>query len=116
MKNLDPYLVVYGRTYAEAMDVVHRRRLMQCEPVWESLTAVAFSDQKDLVLFALEFRAEAFIEDSLAVLHPMHKVAVMDFIHDYGMADRVDCMDVLGVWFSSTDDETTFNEELGLTK
>ena len=32
MKKETPYLILYGRTYNEAMEIVYRRQLRHCEP------------------------------------------------------------------------------------
>jgi hypothetical protein len=118
MKNQSPYLVVYDRTYEEAQDVIYRRCLRNCEIDPRALVGVMFSDEKDLVLFALRFRPEAMFDGSQAFLAPWYKTAVLDFIEEHAMTDRVRCADILGVWFwvgdDEADDEPIFTEELSL--
>jgi hypothetical protein len=115
MRKETPYLVLYGRTYSEAMEVVHRRRLQHCEPVSDRLTATWFSYEKDLILFKLRFHDEAMFEDSIAVLHIQHDAIVSEFMEDYGLSERVDRFNLSGVWFQSGDDEIVMNQEFSIS-
>jgi hypothetical protein len=122
MKNQPPYLVVCDRTYEEAQEIIYRRCLRNCEIDAQALVGVMFSDERDLVLFALKFRPEVMFDGSHAFLAPWYKTAVLDFIEQHAMTDRVLCTDILGVrfWSSKDDaaliDQAAFEEELDRTK
>jgi hypothetical protein len=113
MKKETPYLVLYGCTYSDAMDIVHRRRLRHCELASDHLLAICFSEVSDLVLFKLRFHDEAIFADSVAVVHSKHIDVVMEFIDDYSLTERVDRSNPVGVWFYREEDEKAFNQEFG---
>jgi hypothetical protein len=112
MKNQAPKLVVYGRSYEEAMDIVWNNRLRDCEPLAEPLIGLLFPTDVDAVLFRIGFWSESVFEGSLAILAPCHRADVLEFLQNYSMEDRVQWLDLLGVWFWSDEDNTTFNEAL----
>ena len=117
MKNTTPYLVLYGRTYTEAMEIVCRRQLRNCEPASDRLIGIWFSEVPDLILFKLKFHDEAtfYNSDCMAVLHFQHDDMVFEFIEDCGLSDRIARFDLLGVWFQSAADEMVINQEFGIS-
>jgi hypothetical protein len=113
MKNQPPYLVPYNRAYEEVQEVVHRRRLRNCEIEPRAFIGVLFSNDRDLVTFALQFRPQAMFDGLQAFLAPYHETAVLDLIEQCSMTHRVQCGMILGVWFWSSADEAVLNAEFG---
>jgi hypothetical protein len=117
MEKETPYLVLYGRTYDEAMEIVYRRQLRNCEPASDRLIGIWFSEVPDLILFKLKFHDEAIFynSDCMAVLHVQHDDMVSEFVEDYGLSERIERFDLLGVWFRCAADEMVMNKEFGIS-
>jgi hypothetical protein len=105
---------IYELTYEEAFNIIWRRRLRHCEPLGRPLVELSFSDEKDLVLFALAFQGKVVLDGSSALLTVEHQAAVTEFIREYQITERINRTDLIGVWFWSDEDEAAFNEEVAL--
>jgi hypothetical protein len=94
------------------MDVVCDHALRQCEPEPEPVGVYIFTDQADLMLFALQFRGKLKMFDNAALVFPTDRDEVDAFIVDYDIYKRVQCVDLTGVWFWDSEDEITFTEQI----
>ena len=93
-----PKLSLFDCTFEQAMDVVCNHALRHSEPGPEPVGRYIFSNQKDLVLFALEFRGRLRMADNAALVYPAERA----FIVDYDICERVQCFDLCGMWLWDT--------------
>lgn len=112
MKYCTPKLVIYGQTYHQAVDIVCRRKLLNCEPESHPVDGLLLHDQNDLIACALVFNDDIEIEGNLVIVPAALKCEVNDLIEQMSMEDSVEWVELLGMRFWDSDDERAFNEEL----
>lgn len=112
MKYRTSKLVIYGQTYHQAIDIICRRKLLNCDPESHPVQGLLFQDQNDLVACALAFNDSIEIEGSLVIMPPALRSKVEDLIEQMSMENRVEWVELLGMRFWDSDDERAFNEEL----
>jgi hypothetical protein len=112
MKIHTPKLVYYGQMYEQAFDIICRRKLLGCEPARQPIDGLLFQDENDLIACALVFSESVEIEGNLVIVPAAQKSEVGRLIEQMSMEDRVEWVELLGMWFWDSDDERAFNEEL----
>jgi len=112
MKYCTPKLVIYGQTYHQAVDIVCRRKLLNCEPESHPVHGLLLHDQNDLIACALVFNDDIEVEGKLVIVPSALRGKVEDLIEQMSMEGRVEWVGLLGMWFWDSDDECAFNEEL----
>jgi hypothetical protein len=112
MKYCTPKLVIYGQTYHQAVDIVCRRKLLNCEPESHPVHGLLLHDQNDLIACALVFNDDIEIEGKLVIVPSALRSKVEDLIEQMSMEDRVEWVQLLGMRFWDSDDERALNEEL----
>ena len=76
MLPLESWYMVYGRTYREAVEVIRRRGLWNCIPDLQPWLGIWFSDDSDLILFALRFQGVLDFSDALAISNIRRSLSV----------------------------------------
>ena len=112
MKYCTPKLVYYGQTLDQAINIICRRKLLNCEPENQPVQGLIFQDENDLIACALVFNDDIEIEGKLVIVPSALRSKVDDLIEQMSMEDRVEWIDLLGMRFWDSDDEGAFNEEL----
>jgi hypothetical protein len=112
MNYCTPKLVYYGQTLGQAIKIICRRKLPNCEPENQPVQGLLFQDQNDLIACALVFNDSIEIEGKLVIMPSSLRSKVEDLVEQMSMEDRVEWIELLGMWFWDSDDERTFNEEL----
>jgi S-adenosylmethionine:tRNA-ribosyltransferase-isomerase (queuine synthetase) len=112
MNYCTPKLVYYGQTLDQAINIICRRKLLNCEPENQPIQGLIFQDENDLIACALVFNDSIEIEGKLVIMPTALRSKVEDLIDQMSMEDRVDWIDLLGVRFWDSNDERAFNEEL----
>lgn len=112
MKNHTPKLVYYGQTLEQALDIICRRKLLNCEPESQPVQGLLFHDQNDLIACALVFNDDIEIEGKLVIMPSGLRSEIEDLVEQMSMESRVEWVGLLGMWFWNSDDEQAFNEEL----
>jgi hypothetical protein len=112
MKNRTPKLVYYGQTYEQALDIICRRKLLGCEPAPQPVDGLLVQDENDLIACTLIFSESIEIEGNLVIMPSSLRCEVEGLVEQLSMEDRVEWVELLGVWFWDSDDERAFNEEL----
>ncbi len=113
MRNSPPRIVVYGRTIADAYDLICDRRLSNCEPCDIPWLGLWISDNTDLTVFGLRFAEVLEFQGNLAIVPPGLVTEVENFIQQVSMGGRVQRHDLTAVRFWDTDDEEVFTEAWG---
>ena len=112
MKYRTPKLVIYDQTIHQAIDIICRRKLLNCEPESQPVQGLLFQDENDLIACALVLNDSIEIEGKLVMMPTALRSKVEDLIEQMSMEDRVEWIDLLGMRFWDGDDERAFNEEL----
>ena len=112
MKYRTPKLVIYYQNYHQAIDIICRRKLLNCEPENQPVQGLLFQDENDLIVCALVFNYDIEIEGNLVVVPPALRAKVEDLVKQMSMEGRVEWIELLGMQFWDSDDECAFNEEL----
>jgi hypothetical protein len=112
MKYRTPKLAIYSQTYHQAIDIICRRKLLNCEPESHPVQGLLFQDENDLIACALVFNYDIEIEGTLLIMPPALRSEVEDLVEQMSMEDRVAWIELLGMRFWDSDDERAFNEEL----
>jgi hypothetical protein len=112
MKSHTPKLVYYGQMYEQAFDIICRRKLLGCEPARQPIDGLLFQDENDLIACALVFSESVEIEGNLVIMPSSLRCEVEGLVEQLSMEDRVESVELLGVWFWDSDDERASNEEL----
>ncbi|QRM28342.1 hypothetical protein [Microvirga sp. VF16] len=112
MKYRTPKLIICGQTYHQVIDIICRRKLLNCEPESQPVLGLLFQDKNDLIACALVFNDSIEIDGSLAIVPAVQKVEVENLIEQLSMEGRVEWVELLGVWFWDSADELAFNQEL----
>jgi hypothetical protein len=112
MKYRTPKLAIYSQTYHQAIDIICRRKLLNCEPESHPVQELLFQDENDLIACALVFNYDIEIEGTLLIMPPALRSEVEDLVEQMSMEDRVAWIELLGMRFWDSDDERAFNEEL----
>jgi hypothetical protein len=112
MKYRTPKLVIYSQTYHRAIDIICRRKLLNCEPESHPVQGLLFQDENDLIACALVFNYDIEIEGTLLIMPPALRSEVEDLVEQMSMEDGVAWIELLGMRFWDSDDERAFNEEL----
>src|SRR5215218_6044158 len=99
MKNHTPKLVYYGQTLEQALDIICRRKLLNCEPENQPVQGLLFQDENDLVACALVFNESVEIEDRLVIMPSALRSEVEGLIEQMTMEDRVEWVELLGMQF-----------------
>ena len=110
---LDSTYMVYGRTYAEAVEVIRRRGLWTCIPDSQPWLGVRFRHHSDLTLFYLEFHETLDFSDALAIVPPWRVEGVESFLTDKEWTERIERYDLLAVEFFDPEDQRILEEEFG---
>jgi hypothetical protein len=112
MKYRTPKLAIYSQTYHQAIDIICRRKLLNCEPESHPVQELLFQDENDLIACALVFNYDIEIEGTLLIMPPALRSEVEDLVEQMSMEDGVAWIELLGMRFWDSDDERAFNEEL----
>jgi hypothetical protein len=112
MKYRTPKLVIYSQTYHQAIDIICRRKLLNCEPESQAIQGLLFQDQSDLIACALVFNGDIEIDGNLVITPPASRSEFEDLVEQMSMEDRVQWIELLGMRFWDSHDERAFNEEL----
>jgi hypothetical protein len=112
MKYHTPKLIIYGQTYHQALDIICRRKLLNCEPESQPIQGLLFQDENNLIACALVFNDSIEILENLAIVPAAQKSEVEDLIEQMSMDSRVEWIELLGMWFWDSDVELAFSEEL----
>jgi hypothetical protein len=112
MKYHTPKLVIYGQTFHQALDIICRRKLLNCEPECRPVQGLLLHDQSDLITCALVFNDSIEIDGNLVIMPPALRDEVVDLVEQMSMEDRVEWIELLGMRFWNSADELAFNEEL----
>ena len=112
MKYCTPKLVIYDQTYHQAIDIICRRKLLNCEPESHPVQGLLFQDENDLIVCALVFNDNIEIDGNLVIMPPALRSEFEDLVEQMSMEDRVQWIGLLGMRFWDSDDERAFNEEL----
>jgi hypothetical protein len=113
MRISPPKLVIYGRSAEEAVDVIWRRRLRHTEVFCGPILGLLFTNANDLLLFAIGLNCEIIREDCLAIIPPAREKKARDFINDIMLGERVETVELLGIWFYDTEDQEVVDREFG---
>ncbi len=113
MKISTPITVIYGRTIADAYDLICDRRLSNCEPCDIPWLGLWIGNTKDLTLFGLRFAEVLEFEGHLAIIPPGLVTEVEDFIQQVSMGNGVQRHDLTAIRFWDTDDEAVFAKAWG---
>jgi hypothetical protein len=114
MKYRTPKLVYYGQTLDQAIDIICRRKLLNCKPEGQPIQGLLFQDENDLIACALVFNDDIEIEGALVIMPPALRSEVEALVEQMSMEDHVQWVELLGVQFWDSDDERAFNEELNI--
>ena len=112
MRYHTPKLAYYGQTFDQAIEIICRRKLQACEADSQPVYGILFQSYSDLFACALVFNDSIEIEGSLVIIPAALKSEVKDLIEQMSMEDRVEWVELLGMWFWNSDDEFAFNQEL----
>ena len=112
MKYRTSKLVIYRKTIHQALDIICRRKLLNCEPESQPVQGLLFQDENDLIACALVFNDDIEIEGNLVIMPPALRSEVEDLVEQMSMEDRVQWIELLGMRFWDSDEERAFNEEL----
>ena len=58
------------QNYDQAIDIICRRKLLNCEPESQPVQGLLFQDENDLIVCALVFNYDIEIEGNLVVVPP----------------------------------------------
>jgi hypothetical protein len=112
MKNQTPKFVIYGQTIKQAFKIMCRRGLFSCEPESQPVLGLLFQDQNDLIACARVFNMGIEVEGDLVIVPAALRSKVEDLVEQLSMEGRVNWIELVGMWFWSSDDELAFNQEL----
>ena len=113
MRISPPKIVIYGRTWDDAYDLICTRHLRHCEPGSTPWLGLWIGSTTDLTLFGLRFAQDVQFVGHLAIVPPSLFSEVEEFLIQTSMEDRVQCHSLTAVRFWDTDDEDVFAEAWG---
>ncbi|MFL5201044.1 MAG: hypothetical protein ACJ8B9_03005, partial [Microvirga sp.] len=80
MKYHTPKLVIYGQTFHQALDIICRRKLLNCEPYNQPVWGLSFQGENDLMASALVFNESIEIDRNLVIMPPALRSEVEDLV------------------------------------